>query len=151
MYRYVRDKNVVRTNHSYRWEIRPVLTRRIIHIKCWFSWQCGWKINCLVVIKCLVIRCDFLCNLSCNAIVRQVAPAIMHRVTHCETKVNCLLVKLNRKLRKIFLSPMNMRIEPEIFWPPVRRSNHWATRTQIVKRRLYDVYWFIHAINALLI
>ena len=27
-------------------------------------------------------------------------------------------------------------LEPTTFWSPVRRSNHWATRTQIAERRL---------------
>ena len=40
-----------------------------------------------------------------------------------------------------FANPENISepqtgIEPATFWSPVRRSNHWATKTQMAQRRL---------------
>ena len=47
---------------------------------------------------------------------------------------NCLLLKLYRKTQKNVSEPQT-GIEPATFWSPVRRSNHWATRTQMAERR----------------
>ena len=49
-------------------------------------------------------------------------------------KENCLLLKLYRKTQKNVSEPQT-GIEPATFWSPVRRSNHWATRTQMAERR----------------
>ena len=49
---------------------------------------------------------------------------------------NCLLLKLYRKTQKNVSEPQT-GIEPATFWSPVRRSNHWATRTQIAELKRY--------------
>ena len=52
-----------------------------------------------------------------------------------EIKVNCLLLKLNANSEKCS-GIEQTGIEPATFWSHVRRSNHWATRTQMPERRL---------------
>ena len=52
-------------------------------------------------------------------------------------KVNCLLLKLNRKSRKLFLSSRR-ESNPQVatLWSLVRSSNHWATRTPMTETRM---------------
>ena len=55
-------------------------------------------------------------------------------------KVKCLLLKLNRKLRKMFLSPRReSNPQPSDFqWDAL--TNHCATGTQMAKRRLRYIW-----------
>ena len=65
-----------------------------------------------------------------------------------QVKVNCLLLKLNRKLRKMFLSPRReSRPQPTDEW----WDDHWATRTEMAERRLRCVLVRIRATHVLLI
>ena len=50
-------------------------------------------------------------------------------VTSCKME-NCLLLKLLSQTQKNVSEPQT-GIEAATFWSPVRRSDHWATRTQM--------------------
>ena len=56
-------------------------------------------------------------------------------------KVNCLLLKLNRQLRKI-LSQSNP-LSAYLRWDAL--TTELPGTAEMVERRLYDVYWFVHA------
>ena len=47
---------------------------------------------------------------------------------------NCFATQALSQTQKNVFEPQT-GIEPATFWSPVRRSNHWAIRTQMAERR----------------
>ena len=62
-------------------------------------------------------------------------------------------LKENFLATQAFANPENISepqtgIEPATFWSPVKRSNHWATKTQMAERRLRYVLvrkWYTYS------
>ena len=78
-------------------------------------WRHTYSSNFLVILAKVYIKCIPVWLVNCSL-------------------VNCLVLKLNRILRKIFLSPGRNRTLNLLI--SVRRSNNWATRTRMAERRL---------------